>query len=68
MFDLFNNLEPTVQAAIITGSCTVIGAFIGLIGHIIKKKGDNKPNVSKKVKQKNSALCVKAELKISIFL
>lgn len=54
MFDLFNNLEPTVQAAIITGSCTVIGAFIGLIGHIIKKKGDNKPNVSKKVKQKNS--------------
>ena len=47
-------MDPTVQAAIITGGCTVLGALIGFIGLWIKKKGDNKPNVSKNIKQENS--------------
>ena len=54
MLEWFNNLDPTVQAAIITGGCTILGALIGFIGLWIKKKGDNKPNVSKNIKQENS--------------
>lgn len=54
MLEWFNNLDPAVQAAIITGGCTVGGALIGFIGLWIKRKGDNKQNVSKNIKQENS--------------
>lgn len=54
MLEWFNNLNPTVQAAIITGGCAVVAALIRFIGLWIKKKGDNKPNMSKNIKQENS--------------
>ena len=54
MLEWFSNLNPTVQAAIITGGCTIVGALISFVGLWIKKKGDNKPNMSRNIKQENS--------------
>ena len=52
MFEWFKNLDPAVQAAVITGVCGVLGTIVAGVFTLLKKGNNSKSGINIKQTQK----------------